>query len=77
MSSKIKDLKMNLKTASITAAVTMKSELRAFKSGKGKLFEIELFDGESVRMVFFNELADKFFNVIEVSCPSYYSYFDL
>lgn len=52
----------------IIGKVELKSNLNKFRSGNGELFSIELNDGTGkIRMVFFNQCAQKFFDLIEVS----------
>lgn len=65
---KINDISCNSGKKSVSAQIKSKSKLNSFRSGNGTLFSIELHDESAkIRMVFFNDLAKKHFNSIQVS----------
>lgn len=63
---KISDLNLQIpRNTSILGTISSKTEIRPFKNGKGKLFEVEIFDGKTIKMVFFGANADKHYEKIE------------
>lgn len=62
---KIQDLKLRMAQSAILGTISKKTDIRNFRSGNGKLFEIEIFDDQSIKMVFFGANVDKHFNKIE------------
>lgn len=56
-------------TGKVVAKVKSKSKINPFRNGSGKLLSIDIEDDTSrrIRMVFFNDLASKHFDVIVVS----------
>lgn len=67
MAQKIENIRITT-TFAVIAKVKSKSNLNKFRNGKGQLFSIDFADDSgAIRMVFFNDLATKFFDKIEVS----------
>lgn len=64
---KINELRLNMNNdIHIIATVTTKTEMRNFRNGTGKLFEIGMHDdSSSIKMVFFNAHAEKFYANIQ------------
>lgn len=77
MSIKISELRCQMNSIEITAKVNYKSNVNKFKSGNGQLFSVNLEDDSaSIRMVFFNDLALKFFEKLNV-CRNFMNYYNL
>lgn len=65
---KISEIRCNIDKCELIGKVVSKSQINKFRNGKGHLFSIDLDDKSNhVRMIFFNEMADKHFATIDVS----------
>lgn len=65
----VRELSTYIKKWEIKARVTKKAPMRTYNTerGQGKLFSVDLLDGDSseIRASFFNQAADKFFDVLQ------------
>lgn len=65
---KISDIRCNIDKCAFIGKIVSKSKINQFRSGNGHLFSIDLDDkSNQIRMIFFNEMADKHYNAIDVS----------
>lgn len=62
MSISIAEIRSNLPQLQLTATVVYKSDINVFGS-HGKYINLELFDGESIKLTLFNEDVEKVKNV--------------
>lgn len=69
MSIKIGEVRCNIQQSnSIVGKIISKSTINKFRNGEGQLFSMDIEDNSGkIRMVFFNELANKFYSFIQVS----------
>lgn len=65
---KISEIRCNIDKCALIGKVVSKSKINKFLTGTGHLFSIDLADkSNQVRMIFFNEMANKHFDAIDVS----------
>lgn len=62
MSISIAEIRSDLPQVQLTATVVYKSDINAYGS-KGKYINLELFDGESIKLTLFNADVEKVKNV--------------
>lgn len=65
---KLNELRCN-SAGKVVAKIKTKSKIHSFRNGNGTLFSMDIEDdlGDRIRMVFFNDLASKHEDTIEVS----------
>ncbi|CAD8063102.1 unnamed protein product [Paramecium sonneborni] len=71
---KISELYPGMRGFKIKGRITSKSDITPFKSGKGKLFSIEIIDADksTIQGIFFNQACDKFFDKVEIGKVYYF-----